>query len=828
MKKNVFSLGALMIALLFTCFTGNAQISYTINGGNLPNLMSNITGVLTPIPQGVFSITNGNSIAMPWVAPGSATNTGYTFTVNTGVLPAGATNFQWTVAGDLEVVAPTTGASVTIKHKNLTARGAPDSAQSKGRITFSYASPAVPCTTLVLIGANISFDVYKQFAGTNTNGTTTNIAVPPVVGPDCILPNKQYTYSVDPVVSDNINSQIGIDRYQWDVSQALTGVGATVNYYSTDSSSITFTTGITVPATCTLSCKLGQVNFPPLQPTTSLQAVALKSLQAAAGVPVVTLSGAASGIITAGTPFCINTNGSTVTPLTFSAAAQPGVTYSWIFGTVGSFGSGTINNWNTAPPQPGVAPYSLAGSSLTIANIFNQPGVVTLVVTDACGVITNYQYYINRRLTAADAGLVSISSTCLTPGGNATVTLSNTPANQANLNTLVWTPFSGWNLTPSGINPTGSVVPGSYNLNASFNGCPAPTVPFVVQVRPSTVTISPVCFPRSTAGNAVTATPAGTSYTWSTTSGTISGTTQNASLTTLNASPFSISATYTVAAGCSTVGTTVANLSPIVPTYTLPACIGSGVPNGTTSINITNYPGWGTYTLTYVSGANIVSSSTSTGAVVNVVLTGTAGSGTYTLSHNNAACPSAGVNIVLTANAPTFTTTLLVTTPSFAVIGTNNNTLGYQWFNCTSNTLLGATPVGTTTWNLNVPLLGANNDFGAQATVGGCVYRVCVNVPGFAAKPGGRDVGNTTFNELPASTGRVFPNPNHGDFTIELSKVKSEAYTVIYDLAGKAIYKSTLHEGVNNIANLDIAAGKYIVTLLVDGTYYTKNIVISK
>lgn len=828
MKKNVFSFGWLMAALLFACFTANAQISYTINTGNVPNLMSNITGVLTPIPQGVFSITNGNNIAMPWVAPGGPTNTGYTFAVNTGALPAGATNFLWSAAGDLEVVPPATGSSVTIRHRNLTVRGTPDSGQSKGRITFSYASPAVPCTTLVLIPGNITFDVFKQFAGTNLNGTTTNIAVPPIVGPNCILPNKQYTYSVDPVVSDNINSQIGIDRYLWDVSQALTGVGAGIDYYSTDSSSITFTTGNTVPANCTLICKLGQVNFQPLQTTATLQAVAMKSLQASAGVPVVTLSGAATGVITAGTPFCINTNGSTVTPLTFTATAQPGVTYSWIFGTVGSFGSGTINNWNTSPAQPGVAPYTLAGNTLTIANIFNQPGAVTLVVTDACGTITNYQYYINRRLTAADASLVSISSTCLTPASNATVTLSNSPANQANLNTLVWTPVSGWNLTPSGINPTGSVAPGSYSLNASFNGCATPTVPYVIRVRPAAVTISPVCFPRNTAGNAVTASPAGTSYTWSTSSGSISGTTQSASLTTLNVSPFTISATYTVATGCSTTGSTTAYLAPIVPTYTLPSCIGSGVPNGTTTINITNYPGWGNYTLTYVSGANVVASASSTGAVVNVILTGTAGSGVYTLRHNNASCTSAGVNITLTANAPTFTTSLLATTPTFAVIGTNINTLAYQWFNCTTNTLLGATPVGTTTWNLNVPSVGANNDFGAQATVGGCVYRVCVNVPGFAARQSSGNGDNTSVNELPAYTGRIFPNPNRGEFTIELSKVKTEAHTAIYDMTGKAVYKSSLHEGINKVNNLDVPAGNYIVTLLIDGTYYTKNIVVSK
>src|SRR5262249_42238780 len=154
-----------------------------------------------------------------------------TFTV-TG-LPGTATSFQWSVAGDLATVGPTTGTSVIVKHLDVMDRGlnTMDSAQSKGRVAFTYGSTIPVCAGTT----TVSFDVYKVFDGTNNSAgvTTGMLVVPAITGPSCIQPNKQYTYSVDPIVSDNLNAQIGIDRYFWDI----TATGGTVDYYSTDTSS---------------------------------------------------------------------------------------------------------------------------------------------------------------------------------------------------------------------------------------------------------------------------------------------------------------------------------------------------------------------------------------------------------------------------------------------------------------------------------------------------------------------------------------------------------------------------------------------------------------
>jgi hypothetical protein len=828
MKKSIFYFGALVSALLlFACsFTSAQTFTYTINPGNIPDPLSKITNSLTPITQGTGTISNGDNIAVPWVNINSTMNTGYTFTVNN--LPTGAADFQWSVRGDLQADTPVNTTSVTIKHFNQANRNTPtDLAQSKGRVIFHYTYPVSGC--LVRISTSITFDVFKQFAGTHTNNSTDNIAVPAIIGPNCLLPNKQYTYSVDPIVSDNLNAQIGTDNYLWDVSQALVGSGAAINYYSTDFSSITFTTGSTVPPNCTLKCWMGSVNYPPLQPLSTSQAVAIKTLQASAGVPVVTVSGAATDTLSTTAPLCINTNDTTVTPLTFTVTTQPGVTYSWTFGTVGAFGTGSVNNWNTTPAQSGAIPYTAAGPTLTIANIFNQPGVVTLTVTDACGTITNYHYQIKRTLTATNANLITLSNTCLVPGSSASVTLSNAAAKQANLNTLVWAPLTDWTLSSSSVGPNASVAPGSYTLFASFSGCASATVPYTVNVRPAAVAIvapSPRCFPRNTPGNSIIASPAGTTYTWATTAGSITGTTDTASLTTLNTSPFNITATYTVAPGCATTGVATANLSPVAPTVTIPSCISSGVPGATISLPITNYPGYGSYTLTFVSGTNIINGTptTSTGTLT-ATLNGASGSGVYTLTHTNGPCAGAAASVTLATSPAPFTVNAF-NFGAFALIVASNNTIPYQWFNCTSNTLLGNTAAGTTSWQLNTTLAGANNDFGARATIGGCTYRVCINVPGYQAK----QINNGTMgvNDLPESTGRIYPNPNRGDFTIELSRVNSKASTIIYDMTGKTIYRSDLKQGTNKISNTDLTNGKYLVTLLVDGVFYTKNIQISK
>lgn len=827
MKKYISTLCLLLCVLAGTGFSIHAQtISYTINPGNTGGNLSLMTGTLTVIPSG-GTIAAGDNIAMPWVLPSSSGNTGYTFTVSG--LPAGATNVQWALRGDIATNASggstAVGTSVSVIHYNRILRlPATDLAQSKGRVTLFYtiANPGCPPA-----GFSISFDVFKQFAGTNINGTTSGpaaVAIPAIVGPNCLLPNKQYTYSVDPIMSDNLFAQIGIDRYYWDAA-TLVALGFTIDYYSTDSSSITFTTGSTIPSTMTITCGLGWANYPPLQASVAQQAFAVKTIQAATGVPLVTLSGGASGVITAGTPFCINTNGTTTTPLTFTVTPQPGASYNWTFGTVGAFGTGASNGWNTSPAQPGAAPYFTSGNSLTIANIRNQPGVVSLKVTDACGTETYYHYEIKRALTAANASLITIANTCLTPGSSSAVTLNST----ATLNTINWTPLPNWTLSQTDVMPNGSVAPGTYTLNAGFQGC-ASTASYTVRVRPASIGITPVCFNRLSSGNAVNATPAAVSgYTWAVSAGagTISGTSSTATLNTNSISPFTITATYTVASGCATTSSVTAGLNPVTPVVTLPSCI-SSVPGSTATLTVSSHPGYGTYTVTFLpgSGTNIISGASPSGGTITLTMNGNTGSGQYIVTHTSAPCGSAADTITLATSTPPFTVSS-ANLGSFVILAANPNSNNYIWYNCTSGAVIGTTTAPNASIQLNTSSPGANNNYGAQATIGGCTYRVCIPVPNWLPRLNGNNNGGIKTSTLPADVATLYPNPNGGTFNIDLKTGDAQASAAIYDMSGNIVYRTTLNQGVNKVNDLRVAAGQYMVVLQVNGQLYTKQISVS-
>ena len=81
-------------------------------------------------------------------------------------------------------------------------------------------------------------DIYKHF---NPNTSPYNLVIE---GPDCVGDSETVVFSVEPVLTKNINSGLGIDTYSWRfISQAGTTYVDSVSYKSGDGSAITFTTG---------------------------------------------------------------------------------------------------------------------------------------------------------------------------------------------------------------------------------------------------------------------------------------------------------------------------------------------------------------------------------------------------------------------------------------------------------------------------------------------------------------------------------------------------------------------------------------------------------
>lgn len=74
----------------------------------------------------------------------------------------------------------------------------------------------------------------------------------------------------------------------------------------------------------------------------------------------------------------------------------------------------------------------------------------------------------------------------------------------------------------------------------------------------------------------------------------------------------------------------------------------------------------------------------------------------------------------------------------------------------------------------------------------------------------------------------VFPNPNNGHFTIDLSDTKSDASVTIIDGKGNTKKKQSLQAGENKVDSKDLPSGTYLLMIDIGGTKTIEKIVISK
>jgi hypothetical protein len=145
----------------------------------------------------------------------------------TGIVPYhNADHYTWSVRGDLQIDSISAD-TLTVYVSSHSTDSKRDKDFAKGRIYVSYREDTI---SNVCGNPSAYYDVYKIFKDTVTQ----------IVGPDCINEGDTVTFSINAMVSQNINSMIGIDRYYWDWSEGLVD---SLMYYSGDSSSITFIAG---------------------------------------------------------------------------------------------------------------------------------------------------------------------------------------------------------------------------------------------------------------------------------------------------------------------------------------------------------------------------------------------------------------------------------------------------------------------------------------------------------------------------------------------------------------------------------------------------------
>ena len=388
---------------------------------------------------------------------------------------------------DIEQSQTATTSAVTIYsyNKNLRPSENDSLARSKGQVWVSYNNGGC--------GGRIEFDIYKQYDASN---------VPPIVGPDCWLPDTDYTYSVDQIASDNLGDEIGVDEYYWTVSNGSESISNI--YTSADKSSITFKTPVTLDGSWYVKVCYGRANGWDGNAGGTHTTCVTKSV---GNIP---LEPTLSPNLSTDSPNCIVT-GTTSYPITITPVA--GYTYEWI----------------SSNPAWDLVQSGAQGSVLTISNLDNNPGILTLKITNGTCEPRIFSYPIERTF-APGLGITGKS-------GVAPVTCIDS-ATEYSLPQNALGNKTNWTISPivaggptvvagSGSGSTCTVTPGTakgqFTLTATSANCAATSTSLTFNVKPATpifTATTPTCIAKGTTpvttiavDTSATGTPT-TGYTW--------------------------------------------------------------------------------------------------------------------------------------------------------------------------------------------------------------------------------------------------------------------------------------------------------------------------
>jgi hypothetical protein len=273
-------------------------------------------------------------------------------------------------------------------------------------------------------------------------------------------------------------------------------------------------------------------------------------------------------------------------------------------------------------------------------------------------------------------------------------------------------------------------------------------------------------------GKSFTMTPSGaTSYTYS------SGTNIVSPLATT-----SYSVRGTSALGCvgsnTAISTVVVNASPIIAVNSGSICSGK---------SFTMIPS-GASTYTYSSGTNIVSPLANS----NYSVTGTSALGCV---GSNTAISSVVVNA--TPSVVALASNTLICLGQSVVLTASSTATSYSWNTGATTMTVSVSPTVTSTFTVSV------------SNISGCAASSSVMVNVNTCTGIEEDIFNSTL---------IYPNPNHGVFTIELNETTQIMITNIF---GQVILTETVMAGKQTLDIKNHANGIYFVKLIKDGKQQT-------
>lgn len=710
---------------------------------------------------------------------------------------------------------------------------------AKCRVKYAYTYPVEDCTTHVI--TNKLFEYYVDYSTEiEIRKTFSSLAGNAIVGPKCISPGTDVTFSVAPWVSQYMLSEVGIDSYTWDVPQ---GVNAGDKYYSADHSSITFTAG----AQEGIEGKTIKVNMGACNSSTTQLPLEL-TLRQEIPTPVITPTSCLPGDIQEA----------------YFSIQNPiaGVEYTW-----------TVDeNWEilNANNQKVSSFVTEMGEPVKIRTDKNNPATIYVEASYTGGTgckSVSSTTRIKRRLDPAFSKITMSSlSSCFVPGDEVTFTLNNAPS-PAQFN---WDKPVGWNYKdPTDINksiitliPTATAT-GQGEVKVSADGC-EPVYEngelvidystIKVNLKPgdaNPITISGASFCIDRNGEYTFSTtavsPVAQSYNWVFGSG----------WTGISIAPDQLSATATATGdviGTVTVtplgtsvdcvgGTATAIVSyppekPVVQ-YTISggkSCINTGLSDIVTLSVVTPKPGE-TYQWSYgnlgsgaTTGSSINATTSGVEGAYNVFVTAQPTSSVCSSTTNKTSDPSQ-----ITIDGYDFTVQRSDFKGKYYYIingtnGWNAGSMTYVWMldgqqvtdldyprstdedlTSTYSDLL----TSTSTHTFTVTITGAN-----ECTT----TRVLGGPNGYNMVNQGLRSATAGISETQLTDVTIYPNPATNEVNISFSEGNATEITMI-DMKGNIVEKLTTKESNATIDISDLVVGNYIITLSRDGKSISKQII---
>jgi len=300
------------------------------------------------------------------------------------------------------------------------------------------------------------------------------------------------------------------------------------------------------------------------------------------------------------------------------------------------------------------------------------------------------------------------------------------------------------------------------------NGCTASTTVSIL-VSPTPTVNAVTSNSMFCSGGSATLTASGaTTYTWST-----SATGPMIVVTPTVNTVYTVSGSDGVCTGSTLVSINVLPAPPVNATSNTTAiCVGGFV----------NMTATGALSFTWSTGSN--NSSTSASPVVNTTYTVT-GSG------SNGCTASATVGVLVNPNPTVIaasSTSVLCAGETVTITASGANT--YTWSNSAIGFMIVVSPTVTTTYTVT----GTSSDGCTDNGTFTQVVDACVGIEAISSGTNGTD---------------VFPNPNHGIFSVVISNLADNPVIEIYDAVGRQIMSKTLSQSQTGINISGYASGVY-------------------